>query len=312
MIAPKPRARIIQLLLRILSNPYCFSRKDLAKHYGISTDQIKEDIEILKNVGIDVDQERKRPYHYAILPNRSFKELKYLQPLSEEDKGKISAALHRSGAASKEVNYILNKLESLYDFQRLGLRALRSARLDKIDALFAAKKDRKQVVLVNYRSNTSPMRNRVVEPFDIDVDLDTLQCYEPASEKPDKVQHFRLSRVERVITTETTWQFEYRHKRKKTDVFRIANNKQVRVHLRIRSQAYNYLSEQYPKSVSEISPSSQAACWEFESFVNAEFFGISNFIMANSDQVEILYPQALKDHITAKAQNLIRALCQLF
>lgn len=308
MTRPKARARIVLLLLRILSNPYRFSRKELAAYYGYSTDQIKEDIEILKNVGIDVDQEEKRPYRYAILPNRNFRELKYLQQLTEEDKAKISASLHRSGASSKEVNYILNKLESLYDFQRLGLRALRSSRLDKIDTLFAAKNERKQVVLVNYRSNTSPVRDRIVEPFDIDVDLDTLQCFEPASKKTDKVQHFRLSRVERVIMTETVWQFEYRHKRKKTDVFRIADDEQVRVHLRIRSQAYNYLAEQYPKSLSDISHASQEGHWDFESSVNAQFYGISNFIMANSNQVDILYPQALKDHIVAKAQALIDAL----
>jgi len=308
MIKPKPRARIVQLLLRILSSPYRFSRKDLAEFYSMSEDQIKEDIDILKNVGIDLIQEKARPCRYAIVPNRSYKELEFLQPLSDDDKGKISNALHRSGVSSKEVGYILNKLNSLYDFQQLGLRSLRSSRLDKIDLLFKAKKERKQAVLVNYRSNTSPIRDRIVEPFDVDADLDTLQCLEPASTKEDQIQHFRISRVERVVITDTAWQHEKRHKRKKTDVFRIANDDQVRVHLRIQSQAYNYLAEQYPKSTSEISPSSQEGFWDFESSVNGDFYGISNFIMANSDQVEILYPQALKDHIAAKAQALITAL----
>lgn len=304
----KPRERAIKLLLRILYNPNVFSRQQLAKFYEVSIDTIKKDIKAIRNIGIEVLQEKSAPYRYTINPGRSFNELKYLQPLTEEEKGRISNALHRTGTAGRDVNYILQKLESLYDFKKLGLSILSQSELDKIDALETAKAKKVQAILVNYRSNSSPIRNRTVEVFDIDANLNTIQCYDSGTSKPDKLQHFRISRFDRVMLTSTACKFESEYKTKKTDVFRIANDQQIPVHLKLQAQAYNYLVEHYPMARGKISPASEPNFWHFEAKVNVQFYGISNFILANSNRVEVVYPLELKAHLRQMAERFLEQL----
>ncbi len=302
---PQAQERIIRLLLRILYNPNTFNKQQLIDFYETSESTIKRDIQSLRAAGIEIIQEKRQPYRYTINPGKSFSELKYLQPLSDEDKGRISRALHDTGTSTKKVNYIIQKLESLYDFKKLGLSILSQSELDKIDTLKAAKQQKTQAILVNYRSNTSAMRNRTVEVFDIDVSLNTIQCYEPDTPKADKLQHFRIARFDRAMLTDTPWQFEPLHKPKKTDIFRIANDDQVSVHLKLKSQAYNYLVEHYPMARGKIRPASQEGIWDFEAEINRKLYGLTNFILANSDKVEIVYPIELQEHLRTVMQNFI-------
>ena len=191
---------------------------------------------------------------------------------------------------------------------------MRRPSLDRIDTLQLAKKQKRQVIFEDYRSNRSnEVRNRNVEAFKIDVELDTIQAVDldalnTLENELEAIKHFRLSRIARVTLTENSWKNKKLHIPKATDVFRIANEEQVRVHLRIDVQAYNYLSENYPKALSEIHTSSDAELWDFESDINQDFYGLTNFIMANSEHVQIIYPTDLKEVVKEKALNLIKLL----
>lgn len=306
-----PQIRIVKLLLRILADPYKYSRKDLAKYLEVHPDTIKPYINIFRNIGIHVDQEKRQPYRYAILPEKGFKELQFLQQLTDSEKAKIKTSLQRNAGSSKEVDYIMNKLSGLYNFQKLGLRALRRPALNKIDDLEAAKKAKKQVVLKNYKSNSGRTRDRYLEVFLIDVELDTIQAFdieEANKSEEDANRHFRLSRIERVEILDTQWKFKKEHKPKITDVFRIANPDQIWIHLELKNQAYNFLAENYPKAISEIHPTSDQNTWSFETAANANFYGLTNFIMAHYEHIEIIEPIDLQEHIRLKAKALLEKL----
>ena len=294
-----PRERVLKVLLRILAHPYRFTKRDLAKHFGKSKDAIKEDIEAIVNIGLHFDQDSK--HRCAIIPDRQFKELKHLQSLNENDQIKINEALARY-CSSKDALYIKNKLSSLYDFQRLGIRALRRPALERIDTLEQAKSQKRLAILKNYRSNSNTIRDRRVEVFHIDPELDTIQTFE--IDEGDN-RHFKLSRIERVVLTDTLWQYESKHTYQYTDVFRIANNDQVPIHLRLQVYAYNDLIESYPKALSEILPAAAPNTFDFETRVNAKFMGLMNFIMSNFKHIEIIEPQELKDRVAEEIQLVL-------
>ncbi len=301
-----PRERCIRVLLRILRNPYRFTLRELSAYFGHSTiDALKDDIDQLRRAGMHVDIKRFDNYRYAILPDREFKELDYLQPLTENDRAKISRALDY--ISEKDKLYLSKKLESLYDFQQLGLRALRRPALDRIDKLGSARKQKKQAVLIGYRSNSGSIRNRIVEPFHIDVELDTVQALN-VEEDPPVNKHFLLSRIERVKILEERWQFEDLHAYQKTDVFRIANNRQILVQLRLNVYAYNALVGAYPKALSEITPGSEPLTYEFQSMVNEDFIGLTNYILGNAAhaRIEIIRPEKLKKKINQLATAIIQ------
>ena len=79
------RERIVRLLVRVLTNPYIFTKKDLAKKFEVSIDTIEDDIDFLVRAGLHVDIQVKEQNqnHYAILPEKGFKELSHLRSLTE-------------------------------------------------------------------------------------------------------------------------------------------------------------------------------------------------------------------------------------
>ena len=300
-----PRERIIRILIKLIRNPYKFTRKDLADEFNEgNVGAIDGDVKALKNANVGFDQETKPPYRMAIIPDHQLKELKHLIPLTESDRAKISRALYQF-STSKDAQYLTNKLESLYDFQKLGLRALRQPALEKIDRLEAGKANEHQVIIEKYRSNSNTIKDRRVEPFHIDPELDTIQAYDVDE---NKIAHFKLSRIDRVIPTDVSWEFKMDHHYKYTDVFRMANNDQKLVQLRLDVWGYNALIEQYPKALADISPGANPNVFEFQSKVNDKFLGIIPFIMGNAEHVEILHPPALKEAIKEEAEKILKKL----
>lgn len=295
-----PKERMVRLLLYILANPYRYTRKDLATYCQMSKDTIDDYFDSFKNIP-ELRLDHDNHWRYALLPDQHFRELQYLQSFTEEEHGRIHRLINQY-LSERDALYLSKKLGSLYDFQKLGIRALRRPALERIDQLEAAKRQKRIVILENYRSNSSnAIRNRIVEPFHIDVELDTLQAYD--HDRKDSM-HFRLSRAERVRLTQDAWQYESKHQYKYTDVFRIANNEQVYVHLRLNVFACNILREYYPKAEAYIQPSAELGFFDFECKVNVGYLGLSNFLMGYGHSVTIIAPDSLKVHIANQAQAI--------
>ena len=295
----KPRERTLLMLLRILSAPYRYTRRDLEQHFGLSKDAVEEYLGVFKNVGLEIDWDEQ--YRYAVLPDRQFKELRHLQPLTDADKALIKNALRT--LSEREQLYLKNKLDSLYDFQQLGLRVLRRPALERIDRLTKAMNERCQVILENYRSRSNNTRDRRVEPFHLDPEKDTLQAYDVDEQDS---RHYRLSRIERVTLIDEPWAYSNHHRPKITDVFRIADNKQVQVHLTLDVFAYNSLTEEFPQTLSYLQPGSRANTFDFQCVVNHEFKGLLNFLMSNAEHVEVLSPAPLRVRVREEAEKIIK------
>lgn len=299
----KPRERCVRILLRILAHPYTFTRKELADHFGMSKDAVTECIEVFKTVGLKFEQDKPH-YRCAILPERGFDELERLKSLTKTDRDKITLAL-KQYAGDKDALYILNKIESLYDFQQLGIRALRRPELEKIDKLESAKKNQQRVVLENYRSNSNETKDRLVECFHIDTEAGMIQVYD-VDRKGSR--HFKLNRIERVQALEVPWEFENKHNYQYTDVFRIADNNRVNVHLLLDVYAYNALIDTFPQAKRATLPGSELNTFDFQDQVNHKFLGLTNFVMSNAAHVEILNPPELKEVIRGKAEEILNKI----
>jgi len=301
-----PRERVVKVLLHVLARPYRYTKRDLANYFGYSKDAINEDIQAIKEAGLHVDQDSHT--RCAIIPATTFDELRYLQSLTAEERGKIGQLLDKN-LTDKEAFYLKNKLSSLYDFQELGLNALRRPALEKLNQLEYAKTHKKQVILEKYRSNSNQIRDRLAEVFDIDVELDTIQAFDPEEKrKGKKVKHFKLSRIDRIRLTETPWAFESLHDRKSTDVFRIAMNNQQMVSLRLDVYAYNSLIENYPRAKAACMPDTAPNTFYFQAKVNPEFLGLINFIMNNAGHVKILSPTLLKEKVKERVKDLLESI----
>ena len=295
------KSRLLRVMRAILENQKNYTKRALAEMVGVHPDTIKKDLEAFTNAGFVIAHDTK--YRYYFVEEKPFQQLKDLLHFSEEDQFLLMNAIDAIEINDEKGRKLKRKLASLYDYRRLGHSYLRRPYLNKVDLLMQAKNEEYQVTLEDYRSSTSnKISNRLVEPFHLDPPADTLQAFDVHKEK---LRHYRISRIKRVKLSETKWQYKGHHNIMRTDPFRIVDNNQVMVHLRLKIGAYNELVERFPLTQSYIIEAQEDEIYDFQCNVNHRFLGLTNFILGYHHQlVEVLYPESLLKHLNEQVQKM--------
>ncbi len=184
-------------------------RSDLVTFLGVrKLDTVTGYMKNLRAAGIGIERD-KHDYLYVVA-RRGFRELDYLAPLSEKDKTRIKSLLS-SQLSTAEATQLYNKIESLYDFQQLGLEALRAPELEKINDIEQACREKRRILLVGYRSRSgNDVRDRKVEAFAVEPDRGMIRAFDVAAEKRN-TRFFLLSRMDRVTILDEPWMCEREH-----------------------------------------------------------------------------------------------------
>lgn len=295
------KVRLLRIMRAIMDRPKGYTKKKLAELYGVNEDTIKNDFEALKSAGFLLEYDEK--YRYYFIEEKPYKQLKDLLHFSEEDQLLLEQAIDQIAIHDIRGERLKKKLSSLYDFQRLGHAYLRKPYLNKVDLLMEAKETEVQIVLEDYHSsNSNQVTDRLVEPFHVSPPEDTLQAFDV-----DKrgIRHFRISRIRKVKPTENKWEFKGNHNIMRTDPFRIVDNNQKMVHLRMKVGAYNELIERFPLTKSYIQESPTEELYDFQCMVNHRFLGLANFIMGNYHHlVDVIAPDELVQHLKEEIEKL--------
>lgn len=276
---------------------------DLAGYVGLrDRSDVTNHIKHIKAAGIKVEFDKH--YKYYVLPDIGFKELRYLAPLNKADKARIKGAFSQFPAA--EALQLGNKIDSLIEYQKLGIEALRRPELEKLIALEEAMRKKKCVALVNYRSrNSNVERNREVEVFSIEPELGMVKAYDREKLRP---AHFMLSRTDRITILDDDWKFEQVHYNLVSDAFNIVDNNQVLVDLTLKVSAYNDLIERNPGARQFTRKGSAENTYQFQAKINARFIGLRQFIFANWRDVTIHSPSALQESLAGEAREMLEML----
>jgi predicted DNA-binding transcriptional regulator YafY len=295
-----PRIRIVRLLRTIIEQPYRYTKQQLATMYNKNIGTIKGDFQALADAGFCLDYDSKG--RYAFVTDKPLAKLENLLHFSKEDQVLLYQAIDNIPGNTERHQQLKAKLAALYDFRQLGLSYLRKPHLTKVDLLLEAKEKKVCVVLEGYRSsNSNTVTDRIVEPFHVSPPDDTLQAFDVEKKQ---LRHFRISRIMRVKPTTDAWQHEGWHNIMRTDVFRIVDNEQIMVHLKIGVAAYNELIERYPLSKSYIEPTDDPNIFDFQCMVNHRFFALSNFIFGYYHLgMEIVGPDSLISFLNAERKR---------
>ncbi|MCB0655655.1 MAG: WYL domain-containing protein [Saprospiraceae bacterium] len=265
----------------------------LADRFQVSIDTIKGDLNIFRDAGLMVSFDTQ--YRYFLEEEKPYLRLSELLHFSEEDQFILWQAIDQVSPHSIQGARLKRKLASLYDYHRLGHAYLRKPYLSKIDLLLQAKEEKRQVILKGYKSgNSNEVRDRKVEPFHPSPPDDILHAYDL-----DKgaLRHYRISRILRVKLLDQGWENEGKHQILLTDPFRIVDNKQVMVHLRLKVGAYNELIERFPLTKAYIEEE-EMDIYDFQCMVNHKFIGLTNFILGYHHQlVQVISPYSLLQHL---------------
>jgi predicted DNA-binding transcriptional regulator YafY len=318
--------RILRLFKAIQEQPFRYTKRELAELTGVHPDTIKNDIVAIRNVGYELECDNKRGHRYGFAQDYSFEELKQLLELTEEEQRLLLHALRQVAPASIAMGKLSERLSAVFGFQsfrptpapisqvqeepaeyRLQPQQQRRPYLTKFQLLEQARQQKVQVVLVDYRSsNSNEVRDRLVEPFHAKMEDDTVQAYDVEKKE---LRHFLLSRILRIQMTGQPWQYEHKHYIQATDPFRIVDDVQEMVHLRLRVGAYNELVERFPLTKAYIQEDGEHEhIYDFQCSVNHKFYGLTNFILGFHHQiVEIVGPERLKEHLREEVGKMERA-----
>ena len=234
--------------------------------------------------------------YYHLLYNERGKALSDLLHFSHEKAHLLSQAINSLEGDSIVLSNLREKLYSLYNtvpYTPVGINRQHS---NVIQQLSEAIQQKRQVVLVKYRSSNSQfIRDRLVKPFRFTTNFIDIWCYEPESQQ-NKV--FKTSRIEEVKIYDKTWQYEDKHSEGKTDPFRIFTPNRFPVKLKLSLLAYNLLCEEYPMAKEYITTLSDKE-YIFETTV-CSYAGVSRFVLGLMDEIEVLETKEFKYYLHQK------------
>jgi len=287
------KARLLKMMLKILDQPNRYTKKELAERYGVKPETITTDIKAFRDAGLSIIHDDN--YRYEFRLEKPFTKLRELLYFSEDDQHLLGAAIDYLQPHSKRAIQLKRKLDALYDYHQLGLAVLRKPYLKKIDLLKQAQNDKKVVRICDYHSsNSNTVADRIVEPFHVSPDADLLHAYDTVRKD---LRHFRISRMGNIKVEAIDWRYEGHHNIISTDPFRIVDNKQIMVHLRLKVAAYNELLERFPLTKHYIAEDTNGI-FDFQCKVNHRFYGLTNFILGFHHQlVDIVGPEELIEHL---------------
>ena len=295
--------RLFQLLRLAIERPNVYTKKDLAEKLNISFSSIKRYFSELEYYGFKLVMGDN--YCYRLEMDKQYEYLKDLLYFSEKDQQFIYEVLTESRQEGRQKERVLQKMNSIYDFTRLGNHLVSSQFLTKINLLEQAKNQKKVVALIDYRSTFSAkIETKHVEPFRIMPKEDVLHAFD-IEQKVTK--HYRISRIASVeIFKDLDWKFESQHKHMPTDPFRVSNDQQAHVKIKMTVGGYNEITERFPDTVKFLERVvGEKDTYLLECDVNFEYRGLTNFLLGNYHHVvEIYEPDSLIEHLEKEVEKI--------
>lgn len=298
---------LLRLMIILLEQPFRYTKKELAQKIGIKPLTITKHFTALGNAGFETTY-HKSSYRYGFKEDKAYDQLKNLLHFTEAEQDFLNKAIDdfdKYDEQAKTALRIKKKLNSLYDYHKLGLEVLRRPHLQKINILEQAKNGKYRIYLVNYfSSNSNSIKDRLVEPLQVSPMDNMLYAYDV---EKDKVSHFRLSRISKIKITNTPFSYNKPFHIGATDPFYIVDDKQVMVHLKFGVAAYNELVARFPLTKNYIRPDAfEDNLFDFQCKVNARFLGVTNFIFnVFHDNVHVLDPPELVEHLEYNLKKML-------
>ena len=298
------KERFGRLILLLVQQPFQYKKKQIAEKLNVSPATIDRDFIALKNINLTTTYNEE--YRYGFVKDKAYDQLKNLLHFTEKEQAflvKSIDAYNKYNEQDKTAKRVKRKLNSLYDFRKLGLKVLREPHLQMIDLLEKSKRNKTQIVLKNYHSsNSNTVRDRLVEPLHVSPFDDMVYAYDVENQK---ISYFRMTRIGGIEETGKPAKFKKSYNLGDADPFYIVSDEKIMVRLEFGVGAYNELILRFPLAKRYIKTYASGDRFEFQCDVNTRFYGLSNFILnCHHDKVTVHEPIELLEHLQEKLKEL--------
>lgn len=291
--------RLLESLI-YLSSGLRYNLSEIADRFHVSERTVFRDIKDLREVGFIIPEPHDGRY-YVDKNTPYFREISELLHFSKEEAVILRNAIHGVSDENLLKRNLIRKLYALYDFDRVADTIVKPQHSANIHELIKAIKYKNKVVMRGYSSaNSGELKDRIVEPFDFTTNYVATWAYDI---EDCCCKTFKNTRITSVQLLPEPWENERKHKMLPIDVFRISSDKDIPVKLKLSMRAAELLKEEYPLSEEFIKPITNEK-FVFETNVSG-FEGVGRFVMGLCDEIDIEYPQSLKEFIQNKAKNIL-------
>lgn len=282
----------------LLSGIRRYTARELADRFGMTERNILRDFNTIEAAGFVID----RNNGYKLYMDQSQnKDLMRLLHFSEDEIAILYNILTTIEGDSAIIEQLMKKMNAFYNLKAIAELSKKND-MAKVQIIREAIDKKRQVILKAYRSsNSETINDRLVEAFRFMQDYQTVWCYDCQSHS---CKQFKISRMEAIELQNTGWRFEDVHTEPFTDIFRYSETKsKCTVELQLTLKAYNALIEEFPRSVEHLHEKGHQKYYLKCAVSN--FTGIGRFILSMLEDVEIIKPVSLKNHIRKRLEKFL-------
>jgi len=295
---PHEKLRKMLEMLIMLGCRYGRTRKGLADHFGISERTVSRYFNTFKEAGFVL--ENNGGYWKINKKETTYKDLSQLLHFSQEESYILRKAIESVEAPEPLKEELTRKLYSIYNFDRVATPLIKTDHADKVEKLMQAIRQKKQAFLYRYHSSHSgTIIDRLVEPFDFTHNYHSLWAFEVET---GENKTFTVDRIDKLDILDSPWQYKEKHRKLPVDIFRVCDEPEVEVKVRLSLRARNLLVEEYPLSEKYIKKINDNE-YILHTRVSG-FGGIARFVMGLIDETEVLEPDGLREVIRGKVEKM--------
>ena len=278
-------------LMKMLASNKNYTIDELAERLGLSYRSIYRYIDTFKDSGFVVEKLHSNVYRLGKMP-KGYVDLKDLIYFSEEEAYIVNSLINSLDSTNALKINLKKKLSAVYNSTSIIDYVQKKDIAEHIEILGKAMREKKAVILKGYESSHSgEISDRWIEPFEFTTNCIDIWGYD-LEKKENKV--FKISRIGKVKVLDEDWTKEDKHRKSKTDCFRISSYEQTPVKLELSMMAKNLLIEEYPLAEQDIRKEGDK--WILETMVSG-MEGVGRFVIGLAHEIKVIDSPALDNHI---------------
>ena len=295
----QPKIERMLRLMKMLASNKNYTIDDLAERLGLSYRSIYRYIDTFKDSGFVVEKLHSNVYRLGKMP-KGYVDLKDLIYFSEEEAYIVNSLINSLDSTNALKINLKKKLSAVYNSTSIIDYVQKKDIAEHIEILGKAMREKKAVILKGYESSHSgEISDRWIEPFEFTTNCIDIWGYD-LEKKENKV--FKISRIDKVKALDEGWTKEDKHRKSKTDCFRISSYEQTPVKLELSMMAKNLLIEEYPLAEQDIRKEGDK--WILETMVSG-MEGVGRFVIGLAHEIKVVDSPALENYIRDFVNNYL-------
>lgn len=283
-------------LIDLLDGNFAYTVSDITEKLGVNIATVYKAIKRLEDSGFRVRRLKNGIWQLAH-SNWRRPDLKSYVPFSMEEAELVFMMVTSLPNDNPFRQSMMRKLQECYrpDLEFGVIWNPDAPRLLKV--LVHSCQEQYQVRVSYLSSSGGKVGSYVLEVFHFENNLESFDAFDC---QEYRVKTFKLARLQEVEVLDTEWAFEGFHMVPPMDSFRSHGDDRVHVVMSMDARARNYLNEQFPDTLGEVTQLSETE-WVFDG-ICCSMEGVGRFCLAMTDHVKLIKGEEVRQWVEKKVK----------